>query len=336
MIIMADMSFDKKEAADIGQFVQFAYEMFDEGGLQPPPVQGIADAGYGLIYYLNATDSLFPDFKEEKRFYGYIAAAKDNPGDVILAIRGTRGAQEWLLDFLALPVPFSPAPKKGLVALGFLSIFNSFECVDLAGRTTTLKGAITQLNATNQIEAVTVIGHSLGSALATLAAAELAFLNVAGVKNKVTLYPFASPRVGLLNFARSFDKAVPSCVRIWNVLDIVPQVPPFPYIHVSGSGEPIVQTLEQLQRLAVNPRCEHILPDYLWLLDADDFAIDRRCSLQPSPQVVAGARALKKSMTMASFGTGVRVAQIASSTRSKKRSSNRLLKISSRKYPKGE
>jgi len=322
---MADMAFNKKQAAAIGQFVQFAYEMFDEGGLQPPPAQGIADSGYDLVYHVDATDSLFPDFKAAKRFYGYIAAAKNNPGNLILAIRGTRGLQEWLLDFLALPVPFTPAPKKGLVALGFLSIFNSFELVDLAGRTTTLNGAITQLNAAHQIETLTIIGHSLGSALATLAAAELAFLNVAGVKNKLTLYPFASPRVGLLNFAKSFDKAVPACVRIWNVLDIVPQAPPFPYIHVRGLGEPIIQTEEQLQRLAVNPRCEHILPDYLWLLDADDFAIDRECSLpsslQLSPQVVAGARALKRNITLASLSAGAGVPQAVSSVRSKKRPS---------------
>ncbi len=320
------MPFNRKTAADIGVFVQFAYEMFDEGGLQPAPAQGISDTGYDLVYYLDATDSLFPDFRAKKRFYGYLAVAKDNPGNLVLAIRGTRGPQEWLLDFLAVPVPFTPAPKKGMVALGFLSIFNSFEFVDLIGRTTTLSGAITQLNNANPIETLTVVGHSLGSALATLATAELAFLNVAGIKDKLTLYPFASPRVGLLNFASAFNRAVTSCVRIWNVLDIVPQMPPFPYFHVSGFGEPIVQTATQLQQLAINPRCEHILPDYLWLIDANDFAIDQKCSLQLSPEVSVGTRALRRNVTLARLKASVYEAQITSGARSKKRRSMKTVR----------
>ena len=67
------MTADNKQAADIGEFVQFAYEMFDVGGLQPPPARGIARKGFELQYHLDATDSLFPLFKPEKRFYGYIA-----------------------------------------------------------------------------------------------------------------------------------------------------------------------------------------------------------------------------------------------------------------------
>lgn len=328
------MSFNRKEAATIGQFVQFAYDMFEAGGLHPPPPTGLGDAGFELVYHLNATDSLVPDKPDQKRFYGYIARGKKDPGNLILAIRGTRGPQEWLLDFLALPVAFTPAPDKGFVALGFLAIFNSFEFIDTARMTTTLSGAFTQLNAANTINAVTVAGHSLGSALATLATAELAFLNIAGVKNKLKLYPFASPRVGLLKFALSFNKAVPACVRIWNVLDIVPQLPPFPFFHVNGLGTPIIQTSTQLEQLAFTPRCEHILPDYLWLLGADGSVFDAKCLIELSPQVSDGVRALKKDLTVARLTASVFEAQDAPRAKSKKKAIKKTVK--SRQKPKAK
>lgn len=300
------MALDKKKAAAVGQFVQFAYDMFDLGGLQPPPVKGIADAGYRLVYYLNAIDSLHQDNVDQKRFYGFIAVSESNPGDVVLAIRGTRGFQEWLLDFIALPVSFEPAPKKGFVALGFLAIFSKFEFIDLAGNVSTLSETIQKLHAANPIKTLTITGHSLGAALATLTAAELAFLNTGGLKKQLALYTFGSPRVGLADFAINFNKALKACVRIWNILDVVPQVAPFPYIHVSGFGERLLQTEEQLQKLQVNPVCEHIMPDYLWLLDPDKFPIAEKCTHADSrqmaalagmePQVAPGARALRRAM----------------------------------------
>ena len=64
-------------------------------------------------------------------------------------------------------------------------------------------------------------GHSLGAALATLAADR--FGNVAG------LYTFGSPRVGDKSFADDFF--IPT-YRFVNNNDIVTQVPPLPYHHV--------------------------------------------------------------------------------------------------------
>jgi hypothetical protein len=267
------MELDNKDAASKANFVQFAYNMFQEEVLQPPPDPGIKQAGYDLLYYLNALDI------DTMQFYGYLAASTTKPGDLILAIRGTEDFREWLLDFAALPVPFTPQPDAGFVALGFESIFDSFEFIDKStGASSDLTSTITGLNAANPIQSLTVIGHSLGGALATLAAAQLALQNTAGVQNKMSIYTFASPRVGLLDFASSFNNAVQTSFRIWNVLDIVPEFPTFPYIHVSGFGDGIIQSWDQLTTLTLTPACEHYLTSYMWLLDAADFALPADCS----------------------------------------------------------
>jgi pimeloyl-ACP methyl ester carboxylesterase len=293
------MPLDKKRAAKVGEFVQFAYNMFDEGDLQPKPDPGLAARGYQLLYWLNATDSLGPEFGHTKRFYGYLAAAINAPSKLVIAIRGTRGAQEWLLDFLAIPVPFTPAPEKGFVALGFSSIFDSFEFVSTDGTTTTLAGVIEHLNTIQPISTITVAGHSLGSALATLAAAELVFLDVAGAGSAVQLWTFASPAVGLLDFAGSFDAMIAKATRIWNILDIVAYVPPPPFIHVSGAGNVLIQSLSQLDQLQYSPHCEHILTDYLWLLDSATFAGDNLCVMpdrRPPLEAQQGLRAMHRAI----------------------------------------
>lgn len=82
------MDLDKTQAAHIANFVEFAYNMFDAGGLTPPPDPGIAAAGYDLLYYIDAFDF------DEKVFYGYVARSKTTAGDIIIAIRGTRDPRD--------------------------------------------------------------------------------------------------------------------------------------------------------------------------------------------------------------------------------------------------
>lgn len=72
-----------------------------------------------------------------------------------------------------------------------------------------------------QNRSVWVTGHSLGAALATLAAGR--YGQVQG------LYTFGSPRVGDRNFKAGFQ--IPT-FRFANNNDVVCQVPPSPYVHV--------------------------------------------------------------------------------------------------------
>ena len=258
------MALDNQAAAQKANFTNYAYTMFDTGLLQPEPAD-LTNAGYDLLFWLNAKDF------STKTFYGYIAVSKSDPGEYVLAIRGTRTFQEWLLDFAAVAVPFRGAPNGGFVALGFHLIFESFEFIEKAtGAVMSLTGAAGKLA---NVKSLLVTGHSLGAALATLTGAYLALNNTAGLKDKLEVTTFASPRVGLLDFALAFNHNVKNSHRIWNVLDIVPEFPTFPFIHVNGFGDKLNQGEAQLSRLRITPPCEHHLRNHQWLLDPANYAI---------------------------------------------------------------
>jgi hypothetical protein len=263
------MPYSPQAAAHKAQFVQFVYNMYsaNSSSLTPPVDSGLAAAGYAFLFYLTAHDI------KEVKFYGYLAAPTNSPGDVLLAIRGTEDTKEWLLDFDALPLPYL---GKGAVAAGFRSIADTFNFIDATGgnhgNLTTMLAA---RNAASPISSITILGHSLGSALATLAAAQIAFSTL-GLATLVELWTYASPRVGLPDFEGAFNKALPNTYRIFNSLDIVPQVPTFPYVHVGQSKE-LKQTQEQIQQLQTTPACEHHLSTYEWLLDPGEFSIESDC-----------------------------------------------------------
>lgn len=69
-------------------------------------------------------------------------------------------------------------------------------------------------------------GHSLGGALATLAAFDAAATEFAsGQVEGLTLYTYGSPRVGNGAFASSFDAAVPDAWRVTNANDVIARIP---------------------------------------------------------------------------------------------------------------
>ncbi len=64
-------------------------------------------------------------------------------------------------------------------------------------------------------------GHSLGGALCTLCAVDVALLHPDW---EVTMISFGSPRVGNHGFARLFDKMCPDAFRICNDCDLITSV----------------------------------------------------------------------------------------------------------------
>ncbi|KAG2495118.1 hypothetical protein HYH03_006728 [Edaphochlamys debaryana] len=81
---------------------------------------------------------------------------------------------------------------------------------------------------------VVLTGHSLGGALATLAAYDLANIYQNAAQDRVVCYTFASPRVCNDDFACSYNHLVPYTWRFSNVRDVVPMVPlvHWTYCHV--------------------------------------------------------------------------------------------------------
>jgi hypothetical protein len=94
-------------------------------------------------------------------------------GDVVIAIRGTEGIYEWVHDacFLLVPCPFLPA--AGHTEDGFTAVYLSMTTSAMPGEPK-LVAALPTLAWPQPVKSVTICGHSLGGALATLLALDVA------------------------------------------------------------------------------------------------------------------------------------------------------------------
>ncbi|WP_294537040.1 lipase family protein [uncultured Rhodoblastus sp.] len=133
----------------------------------------------------------------------------------VLAFRGTSNIGQWIRDVRVLPA----AVAWGWAHLGFVQGIEEIEArlqlFDALAKTRPY---------------VWIVGHSLGGALAVIAAARAKSRGIYTPE----LYTFGQPAVSFAGFADRFDRELPK--RLWrliNQVDIVPRVPPF-YQHCGG------------------------------------------------------------------------------------------------------
>jgi hypothetical protein len=186
--------------------------------------------------------------------------------DVVVAIRGTEGVYEWIQDakFGMVPCPFAAA--AGNTEDGFTCMYKSLRIGSGSGPA--LTAALATLpypRAVSAVTPVTICGHSLGGALATLLTLDVAANTMF---KSVASYTYASPRAGDPTFAALYNKMVPNSCRIANRVDIVPKLPLPPlYGHVDALSE--VNPVQLMPpKILVRPdiACEHVLNTYLYLL----------------------------------------------------------------------
>jgi predicted lipase len=236
---------------ELGKFVLAAYDLFAAN--DPPDF--VPPAGYQLlskIYADDLTDNL-PDYK----VFGFIA---QSGSDVVVAIRGTEGVFEWLMDVHFVPIPF-PYVAGGRTEQGFTNFYSTMRVGPDVSKPRVVD-ALQPLIAGGAVKTLRIAGHSLGSALATLLA-----IDVSGnaVFPGPTVYTFASPRVGDKVFAGTYDNLVPNSWRVSNLNDIVTQLPPSfaGYVHVDAEY-PINSDAAAKHTVP----CWHDLLTYLNTLDA--------------------------------------------------------------------
>jgi hypothetical protein len=140
-----------------------------------------------------------------------------------ISFRGTQDLADWLQDLDAVPENYAPLVGFGQVHTGFQDVYETVRGSIVANLST----------ATTGCDQILITGHSLGAAVAVLAAPDV-FRNMPPNTIEPRLITFAGPRVGLLDFATSFNSDIESCFRVVNFLDIVPLVPPAPYVHVGA------------------------------------------------------------------------------------------------------
>jgi hypothetical protein len=189
--------------------------------------------------------------------FGFVA--QDASGNVVVAIRGTEGIKEWVQDsrFLALKCPFLPG--SGLTENGFTSVYESLR-IEREPASKRLITTLSTLPYPVPPTSLTICGHSLGGAVATLLALDVA-ANAGFLQP--TVYTYASPRTGDLQFAATYNQVVPHTYRIANRLDIVPKLPLPPlYEHVLG----IYDLRNPFLQMKFDLLCEHHLTTYLHFL----------------------------------------------------------------------
>lgn len=276
-------------AINAGLFVQFVYDNWnipsqtvDLNGREVTTSSGspvIPGKSYKVVKTIYSND-LATDINPQRpilegyKTMGIVAVNEADSSDVFIAVRGTEGIWEWVQDLKFFARPFPSVPSSGLAEDGFTDMYLSFSLTP-GPSSTFLKDLASELspNAT-----VTVTGHSLGAALATLLALDLAF----NTKLSIALYTLASPRVGDLTFHNVFNHVVPNAYRIANRLDVVTQTPPpLLYFHVGDDTE-----LLPPNTMTFTVPCEHHITTYLNMLatlihQQSLYPIDGDCLKQP-------------------------------------------------------
>jgi hypothetical protein len=217
-----------------------------------------------LIYGNDVSTDTNPSRGNAVINYGFLALSPSS--ELVVAIRGTEGIQEWIHDAQFLPVPTPFASSAGSTEAGFASVYLSVR-TGVDRDSSSLIAAIKKQIASGTVKKITVCGHSLGAALATLTALDLA-LNGRN-KAPVSVYTYGSPRVGDPIFVQRYNQAVPKTFRIANRADLVPKLPLPPlYEHVLGLNDLSSVTIGSPPKLLIKPQiaCQHILTSYLYLM----------------------------------------------------------------------
>lgn len=274
--------------------------------------------GYKVTKYLYADTDILGRKIEQSVWIGFIGVCTDTQEirrlgrrDIVVAWRGTQTAQEWIEDArdILVPARLSITPLKhkrigaGLsstapfndngvrVEEGFFSCYTSHGDNSISARDTVISEILRLVDEYKEESlSVTLTGHSLGAALATLSSYDVKKnlnANLPGQPIPVTVFAFASPRVGNRAFALRMAEVGVKVLRLVNKNDIVPKVPglvfnencwtwlsqmldwfPWTYFHVgvkivlNNNDSPILRELHN-----IDPAYAHSLKNYLHLID---------------------------------------------------------------------
>ncbi|OMO76292.1 Lipase, class 3 [Corchorus capsularis] len=187
----------------------------------------------------------------ESNWMGYVAVATDEGKavlgrrDILIAWRGTMRNLELVndlqADLVSIEDIFGDINEDSKVHHGWHSIYTAKDSESIYNKTSAREQA-------NEEISITLTGHSLGAAVATLSAVDI----VANGYNKpttkpdkdclVTAFVFASPRVGDSRFKELFSKLKNLHVlRIKDDTDVVPNLPlPLPLFQYTHVGEELL------------------------------------------------------------------------------------------------
>ncbi|XP_051132752.1 phospholipase A(1) DAD1, chloroplastic-like [Andrographis paniculata] len=254
----------RREILRYGEFVEAAYRSFDFDTSSPDYATclfpdrwmlarcGIGNTGYEVTKHLHATCGIqLPDWADRipgwmaarSSWIGYVAVCTDEREiarlgrrDVVIAYRGTATCMEWLENLRAtlacLPADMAPDCCQSMVPSGFLSLYTSRHstCPSLQD---SIREEVSRIVAKYADEpvSITVTGHSLGAALATLTAHDITTSfkeqNPPAAAPLVAVVSFGGPRVGNKSFRSQLEKNGTKVLRIVNSDDPITKIPGF-------------------------------------------------------------------------------------------------------------
>ncbi len=236
-----------------------AYKDFAGKAWNPPPEFKLLQRFSGWNRYLVHTG------QEEK--FGLILEGKEEDSKTwLVAFRGTASKANIYQDMWVNTVPFKPHRARGpfpdnvAVASGFNSLYTD-------------KGGSMKLSMQEQLfkameigkpSIVYVTGHSLGGALASLFALDVASSRPGGVR--VVSTTFASPRVGKSGWQSTYDKKVDDSFRIANFWDSVPALPPESFVGYKHVGQQFLVSFYVKDARVIHPISRHAMANYLWVV----------------------------------------------------------------------
>ncbi|KAI5345063.1 hypothetical protein L3X38_012940 [Prunus dulcis] len=245
-----------------GQFVDAAYKAFDFDPDSPSyatckyPKSSLFEncelpaTGYRLTKNLRATSGIqLPRWIEkapswvatQSSWIGYVAVCQDKNEitrlgrrDVVISFRGTATCLEWLENLRATLTHLPSRTNNNsclnecepMVESGFLSLYTSGTHL-MPSLQQMVREEIARLLQSYGDEplSLTITGHSLGAALATLAAYDIK--TTFNRSPLVTVMSFGGPRVGNRSFRRHLEKKGAKVLRIVNSDDVITKVPGF-------------------------------------------------------------------------------------------------------------
>ena len=171
--------------------------------------QGLTDIGYSTIKWISVLDNqalLAWNSEEKIGIISFRGTEPDDTGDIATD--------------LSMSLIPHPDPTKGRIHRGYYQAFHDLK--------PDIDDWINKIERSNpEIEKWLITGHSLGAAMATIAASVLNFSQ--GSKRLIN---FGSPRVGDVDFVRAFPAGI-EYRRYVNCCDVVCRVPPA----ISGVGD---------------------------------------------------------------------------------------------------
>jgi triacylglycerol lipase len=192
--------FDLPTALEAAQLVMQAYEQFE--AFKAGREWNVQGDFTNLGSFSAKAGGLFTEFDHPEPF-GFVAQ-NNRSKDVFVTFRGTQTPEDWLSNAAIN----QSAHPWGPIEAGFAMLH--------AQCSSAVLDAVQRAGAPRVVST----GHSLGGALSTLAAADLAIHGVA-----VQLYNFASPRTGSPSFADMFNQKIAIAWRTVNTEDLVTTVP---------------------------------------------------------------------------------------------------------------